>query len=84
MMIRLVTTLPALPDFRLDLCGEPCPYPAVATLEAMTELQPDEILEVLSDCPQSVNNIPADARRHGYRVLQVEQQGPTVRYLLQR
>ena len=23
-----------VPDYRLDMVGEPCPYPAVATLEA--------------------------------------------------
>ncbi len=37
------------PDFRLDLSGEPCPYPVVATLETMPNLQPGEILEVLAD-----------------------------------
>jgi TusA-related sulfurtransferase len=72
------------PDFRLDLSGETCPYPAVATLEAMSELKRDEILEVISDCPQSVNNIPADAARMGYRVLKIAQHGPTITYLLQR
>ena len=38
-----------IPDYRLDMVGEPCPYPAVATLEAM---------------PQ--------------------QDGPTIRYLIQK
>ncbi len=28
-----------IPDYRLDMVGEPCPYPAVATLEAMPSLQ---------------------------------------------
>ena len=50
-----------VPDYRLDMVGEPCPYPAVATLEAMPSLKP-EILEVVSDCPQSINNIPLDAK----------------------
>ncbi|VFS18109.1 SirA family protein [Escherichia coli] len=47
-----------VPDYRLDMVGEPCPYPAVATLEAMPQLKKGEILEVVSDCPQSINNIP--------------------------
>jgi TusA-related sulfurtransferase len=72
------------PDFRLDLAGETCPYPAVATLEAMSELKRDEILEVISDCPQSINSIPADAKRMGYKVLAIDQDGPTITYLLQR
>ena len=44
-----------VPDYRLDMVGEPCPYPAVATLEAMPQLKKGEILEVVSDCPQSIN-----------------------------
>ncbi|MCS5946541.1 sulfurtransferase-like selenium metabolism protein YedF [Klebsiella variicola subsp. variicola] len=68
-----------IPDYRLDMVGEPCPYPAVATLEAMPSLQKGEILEVVSDCPQSINNIPLDARNHGYTVLDIQQDGPTIR-----
>ncbi|STF83066.1 SirA family protein [Escherichia coli] len=62
-----------VPDYRLDMVGEPCPYPAVATLEAMPQLKKGEILEVVSDCPQSINNIPLDARNHGYTVLDIQQ-----------
>ena len=47
-------------------------------------LKPGEILEVISDCPQSINNIPLDAKNHGYKVLEIEQNGPTIRYLIQR
>ncbi|PTA48702.1 SirA-like protein [Shewanella morhuae] len=73
-----------IPDYQLDMVGEPCPYPAVATLEAMPKLKKGEILEVISDCPQSINNIPLDAKNHGYTVLGIEQNGPTIRYLIQR
>ena len=72
------------PNLSLDLQGEPCPYPAIRTLEVLPELQSGEILEVLSDCPQSINNIPIDAKNHGYEVLQVEQMGPTIRYLIRK
>jgi TusA-related sulfurtransferase len=73
-----------VPTYRLDMMGEPCPYPAIATLEAMPQLQPGEILEVISDCPQSINNIPLDAKNHGYEVLEIQQDGPTIRYLIRR
>jgi TusA-related sulfurtransferase len=73
-----------VPNFRLDMTGEPCPYPAIATLEALPGLQPGQILEVVSDCPQSINNIPVDARNHGYDVLEIQQDGPTIRYLIRR
>lgn len=73
-----------IPNFRLDLQGEPCPYPAIRTLEVLPELQKGDILEVLSDCPQSINNIPIDAKNHGYEVLAVEQMGATIRYLIRK
>ena len=72
------------PDFQLDMSGEPCPYPVVAMLEAMQGLQQGQVLEVLADCPQSINSIPGDARHAGYRVLKVEQEGPSIRYWIQR
>ncbi|MCW6569266.1 sulfurtransferase-like selenium metabolism protein YedF [Yersinia ruckeri] len=79
-----MSTTSIIPDYRLDMVGEPCPYPAVATLEAMPQLRPSEILEVISDCPQSINNIPLDTRNYGYKVLDIQQDGPTIRYLIQR
>lgn len=77
------TSLPA-PDYRLDMLGEPCPYPAVASLEAMETMKKGEVLEVVSDCPQSINNITVDAKNHGYEVLDIQQDGPTLRYLLRK
>ena len=52
-----------VPDYRLDMQGEPCPYPAIKTLEAMESLKDGEILEIISDCPQSINNIPIEIGR---------------------
>jgi TusA-related sulfurtransferase len=73
-----------IPSYRLDMTGEPCPYPAVATLEAMPHLSQGEILEVVTDCPQSINSIPLDVKNHGYEVLDIQQDGPTIRYLIRR
>lgn len=50
------------PDYTLDTLGEPCPYPAIVMLETMPQLQKGEILELLSDCAQSINNIPVDTK----------------------
>jgi TusA-related sulfurtransferase len=51
-----------IPDYRLDMQGEPCPYHALKTLEAMENLEKGEISEIISDCPQSINDIPIDAK----------------------
>ncbi len=71
-----------VPTHRLDMHGEPCPYPAVATLEVLPRLRPGEILEVITDCPQSIHAIPHDAASHGYEVLAIRQDGPTLRYYI--
>jgi len=73
-----------IPNYRIDMQGEPCPYPAISTLEAMKELKSGEILEVISDCPQSINNIPVDAKNHGYKLLLIDSDGPTIRYVIQK
>jgi TusA-related sulfurtransferase len=78
-----MTTGPA-PDFQIDTSGEHCPYPVIAMLEAMQGLQGGQILEVLSDCSQTIHNVPNSATQAGYRVLKVEQDGPALRYWIQR
>lgn len=73
-----------IPDYTLDTLGEPCPYPAIVMLETMSELKEGEILELVSDCAQSINNIPVDTKNYGYTLLSVEQDGTKLRYLIQR
>lgn len=73
-----------IPDFNLEIFGESCPYPAVATLEAMESLEVGQVLEVITDCPQSIHSIPVDAKSHGYTMLEVEQQGPNLRYVIKK
>lgn len=70
--------------YTLNLQGESCPYPAMATLDALTTLKQGEILEVLCDCPQSINSIPYDAKAKGFEVLDICQDGPILRFLIQK
>lgn len=55
--------------YTLNLEGEACPYPAIATLDALPQLKSGEILEVLCDCPQSINSIPQDAKNQVLKFL---------------
>ncbi len=70
------------PDLSLDLRGEHCPYNAIATLEALADMTAGQVLEVITDCAQSVNGIPEDAHAKGYDCLTVEQHGPLFRFLI--
>ncbi|MCH4170759.1 MAG: sulfurtransferase-like selenium metabolism protein YedF [Lactobacillus sp.] len=69
-------------DYLLDLKGEPCPFPAMSTIDAYDDMSDGEVIEVLSDCPQSINSIPVDAKKRGHEVLLVQQDGPTFRYVI--
>lgn len=72
------------PDYQLDLQGEVCPYPAIATIEAMENLKEGEVLEVISDCAQSINNIPLDVKNHGYTLLEITQNGCMLYFLIRK
>ena len=41
----------ALPDRSLDTLGLYCPIPIIKTAEAIGEMEPGQVLEVLSDDP---------------------------------
>lgn len=71
-------------DYLLEIYSEPCPYPSVKTLEMLKELESGEILEVVTDCAQSINTIPHDASNHGHKVLKIEQLGAIIRFWIQR
>lgn len=70
--------------YTLDIQGEACPMPAVATLEVLPKMKKGEVLEVLCDCPQAINSIPVDAKNRGFEVLAVEQDGPTLRFVIRK
>lgn len=70
------------PDYRLDLRGEPCPYPLMHTLEALSGLPEGQIVEVLADCPQAFRAVPEEAVRHGHELLQAPlREGPSMTFL---
>lgn len=71
------------PTLFLDLRGEHCPYNAIATLETLETMQPGDLLEVVTDCSQSVHGIPEDTQRQGYNCLKVEQLGSQFRFLIE-
>jgi TusA-related sulfurtransferase len=71
------------PEFQLDLLGEPCPYPALQTMEALKDLPAGSVIEVLTDCPQAFIAIPDDVAREGHElVVPPERTGPNSRFLI--
>lgn len=63
--------------YTLDLQGKVYPLPPVA-------LNPKKlkVLELIYNYPQSINSIPYDAKNRGFEILSVEQDGPTIRFII--
>ena len=54
----------------------------MASIKAYDKMKDGEVIEIFSDCPQSINAIPVDAENRGHEVLSVDQDGPTFRYVI--
>ena len=63
--------------YTLDLQAAAYPLPSVA-------LNPKKlkVLELIYNYPQSINSIPYDAKNRGFEILSVEQDGPTIRFII--
>ena len=61
-----------IPNRRIDLKGEVCPYTFVKSKLAMEELGLGEVLEVIVDHEPAVENVPKSMQNEGQKVLTVE------------
>jgi TusA-related sulfurtransferase len=50
-------------DLEMDLRGESCPYPLMHTIEALEQMESGKLLKVITDCPSSFRNIPAEVAK---------------------
>jgi len=62
----------------LDVTGKLCPWPVMLTMKELSKMVPGEILEVLTDNPPSVVNIPEAVKDEGHEVLGTEPTDPGV------
>ncbi len=60
-------------DAVLDCLGLYCPMPIVKTAQKIKELEPGQVLEVLSDDRGIVNDMPAWCSKTGHECLGVEE-----------
>ncbi len=69
----------------IDVRGEICPYPDIKTRKKLKEMNPEEVLEVLTDYPLSLERIPRNSEKEGHKVLKVEKikDGPDHRIIIQ-
>ncbi len=72
-------------DESLDVRGEICPYPDIKARKKLKEMSSDQILEVLTDYPLSLERIPRNSEKEGHKVLKLEKidNGPDHRIIIQ-
>jgi tRNA 2-thiouridine synthesizing protein A len=54
--------------YLLDVRGQVCPYPELLTLRAVNSLSLGDTLEVITDNPPSVRDVPLTLKERGYTI----------------
>ena len=72
------------PDHSLDCVGLACPMPIFKTSTKIKELQPGQILEVLSDDDGIVKDMPAWCRRTGQEFLGITSENGEYKALIRK
>ncbi|HET9854986.1 MAG TPA: sulfurtransferase TusA family protein [Methylomirabilota bacterium] len=72
------------PDRQIDCTGLFCPMPIVKTREAMTQMTPGQVLEMLSDDPASDPDMRSWAQNTGHELLEVTRSGAVYRFVIRK
>ncbi len=68
-MSQTLDSCPESPDLVLDCLGRPCPVPVIELARAARGLAPGTVVEVRSDDPASLVDLPAFCRMRGHDYL---------------
>ncbi len=71
-------------DRTLDARGLCCPMPSVKTALALEQMEPGQIIEVLTDDPVSKRDLPVWAQSTGNELLGMEEDGKTIKIYLKK
>jgi TusA-related sulfurtransferase len=74
----------AAPAAVVDCRGLSCPWPSRKVANAIGEVAPGGVLEVLATDPGAPGDLKAFARRTGHRIVEQSQVGAVLRILVQR
>ncbi len=68
----------------LDVRGLICPIPVQKTDEAIKQIEPGEVLEVIASDPLTLIDIPAWEAKEPHKILRVVDEWLTIRFYIQR
>ncbi|HPL67214.1 MAG: hypothetical protein CVU51_10200 [Deltaproteobacteria bacterium HGW-Deltaproteobacteria-1] len=68
----------------LDCLGLYCPEPLFQTRENIDQINPGEILEVITDDPAAEEDLKRFAKRTGHEIVSFEKNDTQMRFLIKR
>jgi tRNA 2-thiouridine synthesizing protein A len=83
-MTQSPTRTEITPSGSLDCSGLLCPLPVYKTGLALGNLQPGDVLELITTDPGALEDIPAMARQRGDTLLASEDRGSSQRFLIEK
>ena len=72
------------PARTLDCVGLYCPEPLLQTRENIDQIEPGEILEVITDDPAAEEDLKRFAKRTGHEVVSFEKNNDQMRFLIMK
>ena len=72
------------PDKRIDCTGLFCPMPIVKTREAIKQMAPGQLLEMLSDDPASEADMKSWAQITGHDLVSMDREDGVFRFLVRK
>lgn len=71
-------------DRTIDCVGLYCPMPIVRTAQAIREMEPGQVLELLADDPGVRSDMPAWAEKTGNEFLGIEEDGEELKVYVRK
>ncbi|MCX9015179.1 MAG: sulfurtransferase TusA family protein [Candidatus Methanoperedens sp.] len=72
------------PGRKLDCIGLYCPVPIFNTTQEMEKLKPGEVLEMVTDDPAAVQDIPRWAKRAGHQFIKLYKEDDHFYFLIRK
>jgi TusA-related sulfurtransferase len=73
-----------IPGRKLDCIGLYCPVPIFNTTQEMETLKPGEVLEMVTDDPAAVQDIPRWAKRAGHQFIKLYKEDDHFYFLIRK
>ncbi|MFQ6135909.1 MAG: sulfurtransferase TusA family protein [Candidatus Hydrothermarchaeales archaeon] len=68
----------------LDVVGLLCPLPVMKAKREIDKIEEGEVLEILTDDPETEIDVPAWAKREGHKILKIDKEGEVLKFHIRK